>query len=53
MQTYCEQNKINVFQYLPVQFVFNFSKKDFTHEIDKFCHYFNSIEKVRQSKIDD
>lgn len=47
MQRFCEHNKLDVFQYLPTQFVLDFSSKDFQKEIDQFCQYFNCIERVR------
>ena len=42
MYRYCETNKINVFQYLPVQFVLDLSAKNFINEVDRFCQYFNA-----------
>ena len=42
-----EGNKVNVFQYLPVQFVLDLSAKNFISEVDKFCKYYNCIEKVK------
>lgn len=47
MQKFCEQQKLDVFQYLPIQFVIDFSQKNHSQEIDKFCQYFNSIETIR------
>ena len=47
MHRFCEQARLNVFQYLPVQFVLEITAKNFTHEIDRFCSYFNTIERVR------
>lgn len=47
MHRYCEQNKLNVFQYLPVQFVLDISSKNFISEVDRFCQYFNIAEKIR------
>ena len=47
MYKYCESQKTNVFQYLPIQFVLDLSSKNFTNEVDKFCHYFNIIEKAK------
>lgn len=45
MHRYCEINKLDVFQYLPIQFTIDFSSMSFTHEIDKFCGYYKMIEK--------
>jgi len=41
MVRYCEQNKLDVFQYLPIQFVFDFGSKNMTKEIERFCNFFN------------
>ena len=48
MHRYCELNKLDVFQYLPIQFTIDFSSMNFTHEIDKFCGYFNMIQKYNR-----
>ena len=37
MYKFCEHNKVNVFQYLPIQFVLDLSAKNFISEVDKFC----------------
>jgi len=50
MARYCDQNKLDVFQYLPIQFVFDFSSKTFSHEIEQFCQYFNCIERFRKKR---
>ena len=50
MQRYCELNKLDIFKYLPIQFVFDFYNYNFTHEIEKFVTYFKSIEKVKQKE---
>ena len=47
MVKYCDSNKIDVFKYLPMQFVIDFSSKSFTAEIETFCQFFNCIEKVK------
>ena len=33
---------------MPIQFVFDLSSKAMVFEIDRFCQFFNSIEKVRR-----
>ena len=48
MHKYCESQKTNVFQYLPVQFVLDLSAKGFVNEVDKFCQFFNIIEKANK-----
>ena len=37
MHKFCESQKLNVFQYLPIQFVFDLSSKSMVLEIDRFC----------------
>ena len=37
MHRYCESNKINVFKYMPVQFILDISAKSFINEVDRFC----------------
>jgi hypothetical protein len=46
-QKFCEGSKLNVFQYLPIQFVLDLSSKSFLHEVDRFCQYYNCIQKVK------
>lgn len=41
MYKYCESQKLNVFNYLPFQFVLDLSAKNFINEVDRFCQYFN------------
>lgn len=48
MHKFCESQKLNVFQYLPVQFVFDLNLKSFLFEVDRFCQYFNCIDKAKQ-----
>lgn len=48
MHKFCEHEKLNVFQYLPVQFVLDLSAKNCINEVDKFCQFFNSIERVKK-----
>ena len=47
MHRYCESNKLNVFQYVPIQFVFYFYNRNLTNEIEKFTDLFKSIETVK------
>jgi len=53
MHKYLEGNKVNVFQYLPIQFVLDLSAKNFITEVDKFCKYYNCIEKVKIKSVAD
>lgn len=50
MHRYCESVKSNVFQYLPIQFVLDLSHKSFVSEVDRFCQFFNILEKVKKNK---
>jgi hypothetical protein len=47
MLKYCENNKIDVFKYVPIQFIFDFSSTCLLQEINKFCIFFNTIEKLK------
>ena len=42
----CENNKLNVFDYMPIQFVFDFYNINFQSEIERFTQYFNCLAKV-------
>jgi len=53
MWKFCEQNKQDVFQYLPTQFVLDFASKDFSKEVDQFCQYFNCIERIKLTEKGD
>lgn len=48
MYKFCESQKVNVFKFMPIQFILDLSVKNFVFEVDRFCQYFNSIERIRK-----
>lgn len=49
MRRYCEKQKLNVFNYLPLQYVLDLQSKDSELEIEKFCHQFNHYQRIKHS----
>lgn len=45
----CEQTKQNVFDFMPVQFVVDFSQNTFANETERFVYFFKNIEKVKRT----
>lgn len=49
MNRFCDNQKLNVFQFMPIQFILDLGQSNMVAEVDRFCQYFNCIEKVRQT----
>ena len=45
MHKYCEQNKLNVFDYMPITFIIHFGNSNHIQEVEKFCTYYKLINK--------
>ena len=52
LQKFCESSKLDVFDFLPIQFVLDFSEKSIAKDTQKFWRYFNAIEKQKYMRED-
>ena len=47
MYRFCELQKLNVFEYMPLQFVIDFSNKGFLNEVERFVQLFTAVDNVK------
>jgi hypothetical protein len=47
---YCENKKINVFDFVPITFLIEVDSQNYANEIEKFCSYFTFSDKLLSSK---
>lgn len=52
MSKLCENLHTDVFSSIPITFVIDLGTSMCQHEFDKFCYYFNMVEKVRDQYLD-
>lgn len=50
MNEFCESNKSNVFDYLPLTFVFDTSSKDYCNFLQQFFQIFRSLEQIENTE---
>lgn len=48
--SYCENKKVNAFEYVPLTFLLEVDSGNYAYELEKFTTYFNYIEKMISSK---
>jgi len=52
MSKLCENLRIDVFEHIPITFVIDLGTPLCQHEFDKFCYYFNMVEKFKESYLE-